>query len=304
MTPSEMYAEFQSYLDVDSSFLSGPEVWRKLDNANKEICRIISREDPTYFVQKYTFTTVADQVLYDLPLNARLGSRILFTEDDDDSVEILPVQELRVHLNYDSAGIVNLTSNRFILENDQVRLMSNPSSGQSITVWYIPSFGQMIEGEVQSATTTTFAPFTVTPNYSLNYGSVDARADYYNGMTVQILSNDGVGDVRKISDYAGGSSKTATISSAWSTTPTPKDSGGSSVSTFAISSPVPEDFHQMVPMRAAIDGAIKNRNRLSELQSTYYGSPGRGGMEKGLLAWLQKRHQSDDEIVVPDGGSW
>ena len=86
--------------------------------------------------------------------------------------------------------------------------------------------------------------------------------------------------------------------------PTPKDSGGSSVSTFAILSPVPEDFHQMIPMRAAIDGAIKNRNRLSELQSTYYGSPGRGGMEKGLLAWLQKRHQSNDELVIPDGGSW
>jgi len=304
MTPAEMYAEFQSYLDVDNNFISGPEVWRKLDGANKEICRIISREDPTYFVQKYTFTTVADQVLYDLPLNARLGSRILFTEDDDDSIEILPVQELRVHLNYDSAGIVNLTSNRFIFENDQIRLMGKPSSGQSITVWYIPSFGQMIEGEVQSSTTTTFKPFTSDPNYKLNYGNPDKRNDFYNGMKVQILSNNGVGDVRTISDYAGGASTTATINSAWSQLPTPKDGGGSSVSTFAIPSPVPEDFHQMVPMRAAIDGAIKNRNRLKELQSTYYGSPGRGGMEKGLLAWLQKRHQSNDELVIPDGGAW
>ena len=42
MTPQEMYAEFQSYLDVDSNFMSGDEVWRKLDSANREIVRIIN----------------------------------------------------------------------------------------------------------------------------------------------------------------------------------------------------------------------------------------------------------------------
>lgn len=301
MTPSEMYAEFQSYLDVGDGFLSGDEVWRKLDNANREICRIVAREDPTYFVQSYSITLVAGQTLYDLPLNARLGSRILFTEDVDNKVEIMPVQELREHLDFDTPGIVNATSTyHFIMENDKVRIMGEPgSSGKSVRVWYIPSFGQMIEGQVANATTTTLDLFKSAPNYTQNYGRPDVRNDFYNGMRIRILSNNGVGDERTISDYTGGATKRVTVDTAWSVTPTGSEAAASNISTFAILSPLPEDFHQMIPMRAAIDGAIKSRNRLQELQSAYYGSPGRGGLERNLLGWLTRRHESNMNVVVP-----
>ncbi len=301
MTPSEMYEEFQSYLDSDDAFITGPEVWRKLDNANREICRIISRQDPTYFVQSKVITLEADKELYDLPLNARLGSRILFTEDVSNKTEIMPAQELREFLHFDSPGIVNATENyHFIMQGSQVRIMGTPSSsGKELRVYYIPSFGQMIEGEVSAGGSTTLNFFTSEPNYTVNYGKPDVRNDYYNGMSIRLIENDGVGDERTISDYTGGSTKQVTVDTAWSATP----STATGLKTkFAVLSPVPEDFHQMVPLRAAIDGAIKSRNRLSELQSVYYGSVGRAGLEKNLLGWLNARTDSINVVVPLDIG--
>ena len=297
MTPQEMYAEFQSYLDVDSNFMSGDEVWRKLDSANREIIRLINREDPTYFVQTHTFDTVADTNLYDLPQNARLGSRIVFIENTDTVTEMPPVQELRELLSFESPGVANLSNHHhFILQGNQVRSMGTPGGVNSIRVYYLPIFGNMIQGAINGQDTTTLDFYAGDPNYTINFGIPDPRDDYYNGMTVLLTKNDGIGDLRTISDYTGGSTRRITVSAAWSTTLS-IDSG--SETQFAILSPVPEDFHQLVPLRAAMDGAIKNRNRLREIQSVYYGSPGRPGLEMSLIGWLQKRQMTADEIVVP-----
>lgn len=46
-----------------------------------------------------------------------------------------------------------------------------------------------------------------------------ALDDHYNGMTVEILSGPGAGEIKTISDYVG-SSKVATVDSAWSVQPT------------------------------------------------------------------------------------
>tara|TARA_R110000850_G_scaffold228558_1_gene353465 strand:- start:738 stop:1217 length:480 start_codon:yes stop_codon:yes gene_type:complete len=154
----------------------------------------------------------------------------------------------------------------------------------------------MIQGKISATTTTTLDFFTGDPNYTNNYGIPDLRDDYYNGMTVLLTKNEGAGDQRTISDYAGGSTRRITVSSAWSDTLVAAEG---SETEFAVLSPVPEDFHQLIPLRAAMDGAIKNRNRLREIQSVYYGSPGRPGLEMSLLGWLQKRQMSGDEIVVP-----
>ena len=297
MTPQEMYAEFQSYLDVDSNFMSGDEVWRKLDSANREVVRLINREDPTYYVQTHTFDTVADQSLYDLPQNARLGSRIIFVENTDTVTEMPPVQELRELLAFEAPGIANLSNHfHFILQGDQVRVMGTPGGVHSVRVYYLPQFGNMIQGKISGTTTTTLDFFAGDPNYTNNFGIPDLRDDHYNGMTVLLTKNEGAGDQRTISDYTGGSTRRITVSSAWSDTLVSSEGYETE---FSVLSPVPEDFHQLIPLRAAMDGAIKNRNRLREIQSVYYGSPGRPGLEMSLLGWLQKRQMSGDEIVVP-----
>jgi len=298
MTPNEMYEEFNSLLDTDDGFLTGAEVWRKLDAANREIFRVIAKQDPTYFVQTETITLVADTALYDLPLNARLGSRILFTEDIANGTEITPLQELRSLLDFDAPGIANTTTSyHFIMEGKKVRIVGKPgSSGKTVRVWYIPTFGQMIEGEISAATTTTLTLFTDAPNYTTNFGKPDVRDDFYNGMEVLITENAGVGDQRTITDYTGGSTLTITVDSAWSET---LSTTSGSKTRFAIMSPVPEDFHQMVPMRSAIDGAIKTRTRIDDISRVYYGYSGRPGLEKGLLAWLQNRQDASLNLVVP-----
>lgn len=299
MRPSEMHSEFTSYLDAGDGFFSGDEIWRKLYSAQQEIVRMIAQEQPTYYVQTATIDFVADQALYDLPLNARLGSRILFTEDVDNITEVPASAYLKEHLDYNSPGAVNLTDNyHFILQNQQVRVMPTPGAAKSeaLRIYYIPNFGQMVEGRISAAGSSTANFFTSDPDYSVNYGTPDVRNDYYNGMEILLTKNAGVGDVRTISDYTGGTTLQATASSAWSTT---LSTTAGSVTEFAVMCPVPEDFHQMVPLRAAMDGAIKNRNRLREIQSVYYGSPGRAGLERRLLAWLQKRQETDLQLVIP-----
>ena len=297
MTPQEMYAEFQSYLDGDANFMSGDEGWRKLYSANREVIRLINREDPTYFVQTHTFDTVADQALYDLPQNARLGSRIVFVENTDTVTEMPPVQELRELLSFEAPGVANLSNHHhFILQGSKVRVMGTPGGVNSIRVYYLPQFGNMIQGRISATTSTTLDFFAGDPNYTQNYGIPDPRNDFYNGMTVLLTKNDGVGDQRTVTDYTGGVERQITVDSAWSTT---LDASEGTTTEFAILSPVPEDFHQLIPLRAAIDGAIKNRNRLKEIQSVYFGTPGRPGLDMSLLGWLQARQMTGDEIVVP-----
>ena len=208
-----------------------------------------------------------------------------------------PVQELRELLSFEAPGVANLSNHHhFILQGNQVRVMGTPGGVHSIRVYYLPQFGNMIQGQIGGTTTTTLDFFAGDPNYTFNYGVPDPRNDFYNGMTVLLTKNDGVGDQRTISDYTGGVVRRATVSSAWSTTLNVSEG---SKTEFAVLSPVPEDFHQMIPLRAAMDGAIKNRNRLKEIQSVYYGSPGRPGLEMSLLGWLQARQMSSDDIVVP-----
>ena len=299
MTPVEMYNEFLSYLDAGDEFFSGAEVWAKLDAANREIVRTIAQQDATYYVQSTTLTTVADQALYDLPLNARLGSRILFTEDVSSGLEIPPVQELKEHLDFNAPGLVNLTSSwHFIMEGNQVRIMPTPgAAGESIRVWYIPSFGQMIQGKISAfPSTTTFDWWAGDPNYTTNFGTPDPRDDYYNGMMLMVTKNTGIGETKTVSDYTGGATRRITVSAAFTATLVATTGTETEV---ALLSPVPEDFHQMVPLRAAIDGAVKNRNRLDDLMKVYYGSPGRAGLERDLLGWLNSRQDAMLGVVVP-----
>ena len=299
MTPAEMYAEFQSYLDADDGFFSGDEIWRKMHSAQQEIVRMIAQEQPSYYVQTATISYVADQALYDLPLNARLGSRILFTEDVENITEVPASTYLKEHLDYNSPGAVNLTDNyHFMLQGSQVRVMPTPGAAKTdaLRIYYIPNHGQMVEGRISATGSSTLNAFTSDPDYSVNYGRPDVRNDYYNGMEILLTKNAGAGDTRSISDYTGGSTFQFTVSTAWSTS---LSTTTGSVTEFAVMCPVPEDFHQMVPLRAAIDGAIKNRNRLRELQSVYYGSAGRAGLERRLLAWLQKRQETELQLVIP-----
>jgi len=297
---SDMIDDARSHLDASDKFLSGKEVCDRLFASQQELVRSILKEDPSFFVATTTLTFTSEEALYSLPLNARSGSRIIFAEDrGDESINEVPSISYENYLAIESPNLVNLTSGyHFMLEGDKVRITPTPSSG-SVKIWYVPSFGNMVEGRVDSASnsspTNTLILNSAAPDYSYEYGTVDRRDDYYNGMTVQIINGTGVGQSRKITDY-NGTTRTITVDSAWGTNP---DNSGANRSSYCIMCPVPEDFHTLVPMRAALMMSVKNRNRQQELDHLYYGTPNERGAYYELMAWISSRIYSREEVVQP-----
>ena len=297
MLPVEMLENVKDHIDAPDNFWSDEIVWRRLSEATKEVVRDISEQDPTFFVQTTDITFVADQPVYDLPVNAGLGTRIIFAENRDNPLgaEISPGR-LRDLLEYgNSTSLINLSdSYKFALQGDQVRVIPTPSIGKSaaLRVWYVPSYGHMMQGTASAGGASTLTFFASAPNWTTNYGWRDVRNDFFNGMKVMIYDGTSVGDVREITDYTGGSTFQITVDEAWTSTP-------DTTSKFAILCPIPEQHHQTVCIRAALMCSIKGRTRDKELRSAYYGPLGAPGALKELLSWVSKRQDAKIETVIP-----
>lgn len=299
MTPVDMLESLKDHLDAPDNFWSNKQLWRRLTDATAEIVRDIAKEDATYFVQTSDLSLVADQATYSLPLNARLGSRIIFagntgTGSDPENVEIPPTR-LRELLDFSTPGALSLSSTyHFALQAGKVRIIPTPtaSTTNSIRIYFIPNHGNMIQGTASAGGSSTLTFFTGDPNWTTNYGEPDVRDDYYNGMQILIYAGTGIGQQREITDYSGGSSRIVTVDSAWSVTP-------DSTSKFAVMCAVPEDHHSVVVTRAALAGTIKGRTRNRELHREYYGHLGAPGVLKDLLGWVQKRQDATLDSVIP-----
>ena len=308
MILSDMMADARRHLDASDKFFSGPEVCDRLHASQQEILRSITKEDPTFFVSTYDLSLIGGQALYDLPLNARLGTRMIFAENKANTLglEVMPI-DFRHYLQLEAPGLTNLSNTwNFMLEGGKVRVTPTPTSSSSnaIKIWYVPTFGNMVQGRVDSATnssaSTTLILNSMSPDYIYEFGTIDRRDDFYNGMQVQIIDGTGVGQTRTITDY-NGSTRTITVDSAWGTNPANSGAGRSS---YSIDCPVPEDFHSVVSLRAAMLMSAKNRNRTEELTELYYGNPTRRGHYYELMAWIANRVYSREEIVEPLDYGW
>ena len=303
MILSDMIADARRHLDASDKFFSGDEVCDRLHASQQEILRSIAKEDATFFVKTHDLTLVSGTALYDLPLNARLGTRMIFAENNtnDFGLEVNPI-DYRHYLSLEAPGLVNLSNSwNFMLEGSKVRVTPTPdtSSANAIKVWYTPTYGNMVQGRVDAATNnsanTTLILNSGSPDYVYEFGTIDRRDDYYNGMEVRIIDGTGEGQTRTITDYDG-TTRTITVDSAWGSNPA--NSGGSR-SSYCIMCPVPEDFHSVVTLRAAMLMSAKNRNRTEELTELYYGNPNRRGHYYELMAWIANRVFSRNEVVQP-----
>lgn len=298
LTLSEMITDARDHLDANTNFLPGPIVANRLEHAQQEIVRSIVKEDPSFYIQRATLDFVANQALYDLPLNARLGSRILFVVNESSTNQTdLPPANLHDYLALEGTGIASASTRwHFMMENGQVRVSPTPTTTKTgaATAWFIPTHGNMVEGLASAATTTTLSLFAGDPTWAATYGKVSPRDDYYNGMRLYIASGAGAGQIRTITDYAG-STRTCTVDT-WDTTP-------DTTSVACILCPVPEDHHPMVPLRAAMLMSAKNRNRKKDLTDLYYGYAGARGAFFELMGWIQTRQEARlDTVEYADTG--
>ena len=173
MKLSNMIDDARRHLDASDKFFSGPEVCDRLHASQQEILRSIAKEDPTFFVKTHDLTLVSGTSLYDLPLNARLGTRMIFAENSTNNfgVEVNPI-DYRHYLSLEAPGLINLSNSwSFMLEGSKVRVTPTPdtSSANAIKIWYTPTYGNMLQGRVDSATnssaSTTLILNSMSPDY-------------------------------------------------------------------------------------------------------------------------------------------
>jgi len=293
MMPVEMLDDLKDHLDALDNFWTSENLWRRLHVAQQELTRVITRESPTFFVQNTTLTLESDTALYDLPKNARLGTRIIFAEDttDDLSAEVVPTR-LRNLMAASSSSMLNLHSQyNFAFQGDQVRVVPVPAGASTIRVWYAPTFGNMLQGSVTAATSTTLTIWSGAPNWTTNYGIPDVRDDVYSGMKILITEGTGAGQEREVTDWAGASTRRFTTA-AWTVTP-------DTTSKFALMCPIMEDHHGVVTLLAAMHASVKGRTRMGELRQIYHGSPGMPGVLDEMLTWIQKRQDARGQTVEP-----
>ena len=299
MTPSEMVDMVRSHLDTSRNFLPGDIAMQHLHAAQQEIVRQIIAENPTFYIASTTLDLVSGTALYDLPQNARLGARILFAENTQDDVGVrVPPARFREHFFIEEPGLLSLVHGySFTLQGAQVRVTPEPvaSVTSAIRIWYGPEHGNMVQGVPTAATDTTVTLFE-TPNYTNNFGVIDLRDDYYNGMELRVISGTGAGQSFSVSDYVG-STRTLTIDGTFTTA---LATSGEDASVVALMCPVPEGFHALLPLRAALLASPRHRTRQKELEREYYGAMGaRPGLLYNLLSWVSRRSDDATQRVEP-----
>lgn len=293
MIPTKMEANFKDHLNAGNNFWPAERIFDRLHDAQQEIVRQIIEQDPSFYVARKSLDVVSGQALYDLPTDAREGTRFIFGENNNNPIASeLPVAKLREYLDFQAPAVTNLVDGtHFIIEGNQIRITPTPGQTKTgfATLWYSPSYGNMLYGTAAAGGNTSITFFAGAPNWTSNYGIVDPRDDYYNGMKVFIYSGAGAGQVRKITDFVG-ATRVATVDSAWTTNP-------DTTSVFAVMCPVPEDHHNAVVVNAAMNASIKSQRRFRELQQLYKGVP--GGLIYELLSWIEKRQDQVLDIVTP-----
>ena len=147
--------------------------------------------------------------------------------------------------------------------------------------------------------TNTLIPETPTFNRGgTSEDTIDKRDDYYNAMDITIVTDTStpaaVGQVRRITDYTWDSTNTyGTVThTAWTTQP-------SAAAVYAILCPIPEDFHDLVCLRAAMLAASKRPRLLPFIKEQYLDA------YQEAIGWVTAEQSYRGNQVIPtDQGSY
>lgn len=284
MTPQQMLNQVRIAIDEpakgSSPFWHNAELMHRLHDAQGYIYRKMVQARDNLFLQSTDIDLVQGTGTYDLPLNARLGTQWALIENRISSANPpLYVSDIRFQdtlMMEGPIGVTDPSSSDFaaVMEREKLRLSPAPGTTQAdgVRFWYNPMFGNMNQGTVAATTSTlTNTLIPETPTFikgATAEDTIDKRADYYNSMDVTIVSDTttaaAVGQTQRITDYAWtpASSYGTVTHAAWGTQP-------SAAAVYAILCPIPEDFHDLVCLRAAMLAASKRPRLLPFIKEQY-----------------------------------
>ena len=151
-TPAQMLSDLRDWLDEPTaSFWSDARLMYRLHTAQQDLVRVIQMASPSAFVATYDISLVAEQALYDLPLNARLGTRWIAVENRISGTPYYYVYDvdLRRYLETETSSWPWSTDGtpHITLQGDQVRVTPAPTASTSngIRYMYGPAYGNMLQ---------------------------------------------------------------------------------------------------------------------------------------------------------------
>jgi len=221
--------------NIDYSSLPANYEINKLDEAQDDLCDELLQSSPLILASYFDLTLdgsmryyIPDSIPYDYE------TILMISNITDDST--LPAKTI-VTAWHDRLNIIDdtiLTSKIVwsIIDNS-LELPDCETSG-TLRVWYTRRPVGFFYGLVGAGSTTLTVTFPVEPVM----GELIPQNDYYNGMKVYVN-----GQVRRITDYVA-STKVATITPAWTTTPVV------TTDTVELISPLPAQYHKSIVNRA------------------------------------------------------
>jgi len=249
--------------------------------------------DEDYFAWYQDYDFVSGQALYDLPPGFIRVRKLEYIAGGTK----VPILESRAAEDDESGIGISLTpasGNQFTyaLVGDQINLDPTPGAAVSnaMRLWQIRKPPDLVYGIPVAATASTIR-FQMAD--TLTGVAADTNDDAYNGCWVAIVSGVGIGQRRRIADYAGGISGTATVSPNWSTVP-------DTTSVYALESLIPSPAERL----PALLGAIAALFDIDEDSSRLEGRA--NAMHDRLIQSVEQRTQAErvTQPWDPEDGSW
>ena len=217
--------------NVDVSSLPTNYEINKLDDAQDNVCDKLLVTDP-YILATYFDLTLDGSWRYYIPDETPYDyENILMVADVTDNTTNPYITMATAW--HDRLSVIDkpFLANKEpwnIIDNN-IEFPNQPTSG-TMRVWYTRRPVGFFYGTVGAGNTSTTVVFPATPTA----GELIPKDDWYNGMKVYCA-----GQVRRITDYDRASA-TATITPAWTTTPT------DSTTTVELISPLPDRYHKNI----------------------------------------------------------
>jgi hypothetical protein len=230
-----------------TGYLDDVEILRFLNLEQGKTVKKIQSYRKGYLLQDITFSTDANGQ-YTIPVYGK-GRPIHIRREDQASSLKIQTEQIHVGEAWFYEGDQTVTGReKWYYRNGIIEAVPNP--GAVTNGWRM-----WIQWNVPNLHTGTAAGGADTTMTLASNVWVDKRNDYYNNIVTYIVSGTGADEYATITDYVG-STRVATID--FATTP-------DTTSIYAMESPVPEQWHDVIVYGAAILARIKAREKIDDL---------------------------------------
>lgn len=293
----EPYADISDWLDE--------ELLDYLNLEHRHLFTVIRNLYEDWFSRTYIFPLTASTYRYVLPREIVNPRRVEFiaagsvsgtspnysvNEDSADPQEVQEVQlSSKDNLRYYTSSNRVVGTNGYYLLDDILQFMPDSRVGSSYycRIYYAPTAVDLHRAVAQggTASTITFGVNQTPSTATTTLGNISNVDNYYQGAYVEIISGTGLGQIRRIKQYAG-STAIATVEPDWSTTP-------DTTSNYSIVSPIKEDFQEMLALGGVIRAkGIKTEDETEEVALLYT------TLKNDMINSLERRNNATTRRVV------